>query len=120
MPRREDLITTPPTFGDWGRDHRPRNGVTSDRVMATFKQDVHDVPDQASQPTHISFPRREFEKSAPVKVVANQPVLSFAHLPIHRLANPLRWPYQSTIAASGPALVLTFIVKKLMDIVIEF
>ena len=36
--------------------------------MATFKQeDVHDVPDKAFQPTHISFPRREFGKSAPVR-----------------------------------------------------
>ena len=37
-------------------------------VMATFKrEDVRDVPDQAFQPTHISIPRREFGKSAPVR-----------------------------------------------------
>ncbi len=36
--------------------------------MATFKrEDVHDVPEQAFQPTHISFPPREFGKRAPVK-----------------------------------------------------
>ncbi len=36
--------------------------------MATFKrEDAHDVPDQAFQSTHTSFPRREFGKSAPVK-----------------------------------------------------
>ena len=36
--------------------------------MATFKrEDVRDVPDRAFQPTHISFPRREFGKSAPVR-----------------------------------------------------
>ncbi len=36
--------------------------------MASFKtEDVHEVADQAYQPTHISFPQREFGKSAPVK-----------------------------------------------------
>ena len=36
--------------------------------MVTFKrEDVRDVPDRAFQPTHISFPRGEFGKSAPVR-----------------------------------------------------
>lgn len=37
-------------------------------MMANFtKEDVHAVPNQPYQPTHIQFPRREFGKSAPVK-----------------------------------------------------
>ena len=30
------------------------------------REEVHDVPDEAFQPTHISFPRRQFGISAPV------------------------------------------------------
>ena len=30
------------------------------------REDVHDVPDKAFQPTHITFPRRQLGISAPV------------------------------------------------------
>ena len=41
---------------------------TNVQMMANFtKEDVHAVPNQPYQPTHIQFPRREFGKSAPVK-----------------------------------------------------
>ena len=37
--------------------------------MATFgRGDVHDVSDQACQPTHISFPSRVFGKSTSIYV----------------------------------------------------
>ena len=37
-------------------------------VMASkfTREDIHDVPDEAFQPTHITFPRRQFGVSAPV------------------------------------------------------
>ena len=36
-------------------------------TSSSSRDGVHDVPDQAYQPSNFSFPRREFGKSAPVK-----------------------------------------------------
>ena len=35
-------------------------------MVFKFTREVHDVPDEAFQPTHTSFPRRQFGVSAPV------------------------------------------------------